>query len=175
MINFFKNWCEGIIVAVIICMIIESILPEGNHKKYVKVVIGIYIVFTILNPLLGKLDTNFTLNPEINFNTIETSTIHSEDIRTLYMNGIEETLKTNIEEEFGYTVNRIHITYDKNYENMEAIHLKISKSGISKIESVEIGEQKSANSNPENYDEIKKYILENYEIAENKIWINRDE
>ena len=43
MIEFFRSWCEGIIVAVIIAMLIEAILPEGNNKKYVKVVIGIYI------------------------------------------------------------------------------------------------------------------------------------
>ena len=33
MIVFLKSWCEGIIVAVILSIFIESILPEGNHKK----------------------------------------------------------------------------------------------------------------------------------------------
>ena len=56
MIEFCREWCEGIIIAVIISIIIEAILPDGNNKKYVKVVVGIYIIFTILNPILGKLD-----------------------------------------------------------------------------------------------------------------------
>ena len=36
MINFMKTWCEGIIVAVMISIIIELLIPEGNNKKYVK-------------------------------------------------------------------------------------------------------------------------------------------
>ena len=45
MIEFCRTWCEGIIVAVIISMIIETILPEGNHKKYVKVTPPVCIKF----------------------------------------------------------------------------------------------------------------------------------
>ena len=30
------------------------ILPDGNCKKYIKVVIGIYIVFTIVSPVITK-------------------------------------------------------------------------------------------------------------------------
>ena len=45
MIDFFRVWCEGIIIAVVISIIIEAILPEGNIKKYVKVIISIYIVY----------------------------------------------------------------------------------------------------------------------------------
>lgn len=33
-----KSWSENIIIVVIIAIIIEMILPEGNSKKYVKVV-----------------------------------------------------------------------------------------------------------------------------------------
>lgn len=49
MIDFLSNWAQGIIVAVIIATIIEMILPNGSSKKYVKVVVGIYILFTIIS------------------------------------------------------------------------------------------------------------------------------
>lgn len=84
MIKFFKVWCEGIIVAVVISIIIESILPEGNIKKYVKVIISIYIVFTILNPILGKLDSNIDFTNSINLDTIQTSTFGTENIKEMY-------------------------------------------------------------------------------------------
>ena len=48
MILKIKSWCEGIIVAIIISIIIEMLVPDGNNKKYVKVVIGIYIIFVTL-------------------------------------------------------------------------------------------------------------------------------
>ena len=31
------------------------ILPEGNSKKYIKVVIGIYVLFTIVSPNITKI------------------------------------------------------------------------------------------------------------------------
>ena len=48
LINWITNWAEGIIVAVIIGTIIEMILPNGKSKKYIKVVIGIYILNMII-------------------------------------------------------------------------------------------------------------------------------
>ena len=43
--EWFSKWAEGIIIAVIVSTIIEMILPEGNSKKYIKVIIrSIYFV-----------------------------------------------------------------------------------------------------------------------------------
>lgn len=170
MIEFFKNWCEGIIVAVVISIIIESILPEGNQKKYVKVVIGIYIIFTILNPFLGKLDTNMELPDSLDLPTIQTATMDTANIQKLYANGIGETLKNAIEEEFGYTVQNLEIDYDENYETIEQINLEIQKQGVAEIEKVEIGNQTKKEESTE-YKEIKNYIVEQYEIDANRILI----
>ena len=52
MISWISSWAQGIIMAVIIGAIIEMILPEGNSKKYVKIVIGVYILFTIISPVI---------------------------------------------------------------------------------------------------------------------------
>ena len=51
MINIIRQWCEGIVVAIVLSVIIELLVPEGNNKKYVKVVIGVYIVFVVINEL----------------------------------------------------------------------------------------------------------------------------
>lgn len=171
MIEFFKNWCEGIIVAVIISIIIESILPEGNNRKYVKVVIGIYIIFTILNPFLGKLDTDIEFTNMINMATIETSAVDTENIKQMYTSGIEETLKMNIEEKFGYKVNKINITYDENFENIENINIEIQNTNIVKVEKVEIGKENEVIEEDSDYDDVKKYISENYELDKDKISI----
>lgn len=172
MIEFFKNWCEGIIVAVIISIIIEAILPEGNNKKYVKVVIGVYIIFTILNPFLGKLDSNIELSNTFDLPSVETSSVDTSNIRELYANGIEETLKNAIQEEFGYTVPSIQIKYDETYENIEQINLQIQEAKVSQIEKVQIGNQATSQETQKDYPEVKDYIAENYEIEKNKILIN---
>ena len=54
MIEWISNWAGGIVVAVIIGTVIEMILPSGNSKKYIKVVIGIYVLFTIVSPVITK-------------------------------------------------------------------------------------------------------------------------
>lgn len=172
MIEFFKSWCEGIIVAVIISIIIESILPEGNTKKYVKVVIGIYIIFTILNPFLGKLDTNIEFSDNFNLATVETSSINTENIKKLYAEGIKETLKENIKEEFGYIVTNVEINYDETYENIESIALILQENGIAQIEKVEIGSSQKEDSENNNYDNVKSYISENYIVDKEKITID---
>lgn len=171
MIEFFRSWCEGIIVAVMISIIIEAILPEGNHKKYVKVVIGIYIIFTILNPILGKLNTNVDFSKQLDLASMETSTnISTENIRDLYANGIKETLKHKIEEEFGYQVGSITIAYDASYENIEKITMSIQDSSVAKVEKVEIGNQSETQTQTQkDYPDIRNYIAENYEVDKTKI------
>jgi len=54
MINFINSWAQSIIIAVIISTIIEMILPDGNIKKYVRSVIGTYMVFVIISPIISK-------------------------------------------------------------------------------------------------------------------------
>ncbi len=52
MISNISSWAEQIIIAVIISTIIEMIIPKGNSKKYIKTVIGIYILYTIISPVI---------------------------------------------------------------------------------------------------------------------------
>ena len=54
MIEFLSNWIQGIAIAVIIASIFEMLLPNGNIKKYVKVILGIYIVFCIIAPFTNN-------------------------------------------------------------------------------------------------------------------------
>ena len=48
MINFLSSWAEQIVLAVIIATIIELILPDSKNKKYIQMVIGVYILFNIM-------------------------------------------------------------------------------------------------------------------------------
>lgn len=39
-------------MAVIIATIIEMILPKNNNKKYIQMVIGVYVLFNIISPII---------------------------------------------------------------------------------------------------------------------------
>ena len=61
--EFLNNWLQGIVVAVVIASIIQMILPNGNNKKYIKVVLGIYVVFQIITPVVNKFfNSNFEIS-----------------------------------------------------------------------------------------------------------------
>lgn len=140
MVKFTNSWAQGIILAVIIATIIEMILPEGNNKKYVKTIIGIYILFTIIYPLLVKIS-----NKSININSVitsankEISKYEANTNITLETNGyIEETYKTKIEEDIkneilqkGYKVTSLNISVEtqkeEKYGQINEILIKIEK------------------------------------------------
>ena len=163
MIIKIRQWCEGIIIAVIISIIIEMIIPEGKNKKYIKVIIGVYIMFVSLTPILELLDYDFNFNKNMNYNTIETSQSINNNIKDIYISGIEENLKNEIEE-LGYEVENIKIYTDINYENIEKIELKIvGKKG--EIKQVIIGEDNTKN----NYEDIVEFINKNYFVDSKNI------
>ena len=91
-----KAWCENILVAVMISTLIEMMLPEGKTQKYIKVVIGIYLIFTILQPVLKFANTSISLENVISELSIENSSNIEEyeiDEQKNYLNEIEENLR----------------------------------------------------------------------------------
>ena len=54
MIEFLSKWIEQITISVIIVSVLELILPKGNLKKYIKVVLGIYILFCMISPFVNS-------------------------------------------------------------------------------------------------------------------------
>lgn len=169
MILAIKNWCEGIIIAIIISIIVELLLPNGNNKKYVKVVSGIYIMFVILNPILEMI--KYDINFENMFNFGETQQVTqtmSQDIKDIYVVGIKESIKQDIEK-LGYNVEILEILLDSNYENIEKIELKVElkEDKVKAVEKVEIGKDKTDSDN--SYSEIIELLKENYLVDETKI------
>lgn len=169
MILAIKNWCEGIIIAIIISIIVELLLPNGNNKKYVKVVSGIYIMFVILNPILEML--KYDINFENMFNFWETQQVTqtmSQDIKDIYVVGIKESIKQDIEK-LGYNVETLEILLDSNYENIEKIELKVElkEYKVKAVEKVEIGKDETDSDN--SYSEIIELLKENYLVDETKI------
>ena len=169
MILAIKNWCEGIIIAIIISIIVELLLPNGNNKKYVKVVSGIYIMFVILNPILEMI--KYDINFENMFNFGETQQVTqtmSQDIKDIYVVGIKESIKQDIEK-LGYNVETLEILLDSNYENIEKIELKVElkEYKVKAVEKVEIGKDETDSDN--SYSEIIELLKENYLVDETKI------
>lgn len=171
MILKIKEWCEELLVAIVLCIIIENLIPKGNNKKYVKLIIGIYVMYVIINPILNLL--NYDLKLEEKFTDLNTYTEVSMDfssnIKDLYITGIEEDIKMKIKE-LGYDIDNIEVYVDENYENIERIELSLSYQINNSIVDPIIIDNKIENKSNKDIEIIKKYINENYCLDEDKIF-----
>lgn len=135
-LGFISVWAQGIIVSVIIATIIEIILPDSSNSKYVKVVIGVFVLFSIVSPIINKFSNNKISN-EINFDSyIKTSTSNSaiatnvnmnneDTIRKIYEENLKVDIKTKITQK-GYIVGNINLeTLNNNEYTLNKIDLKI--------------------------------------------------
>ena len=192
MISFINTWAQRIIVVVIICTIIEMVLPEGNNKKYVKTIDGIYVVFTIVGPIISKINRKESLNLEkyLNYynnnNVIETSLVidNNKYVEELYKERICTDIKTKIHA-LGYNVKTIDIEIEENdeesYGSILKLYLKIDKNqedeykeNIIYIEPVIIDKEKNIEEkeiNDDEVEEIKEYLKTTYFIDEKIIKI----
>ena len=159
MIDFINSWAEQIVLAVIVATIIELILPNSKNKKYVKMVIGVYILFNIISPIINNkdvlsVDQYITQNNIVNDIAIDETTVDKR-LEKIYLEELEKNITGKFEEN-GYIVNKCKIdaVLNSNQKNagIHSITVKIEKTDeTSKL------------------DEIKKAISQEYEISENKV------
>ena len=200
MIEFMRNWANQIIVAVIIATIIEMILPNGNNKKYIKIIIGIYVLFTIIQPIIIKITgesidiSDFNYKKYFNEDILETSTVDFENnnsklIKQAYIDNIKENIKNKIKKK-GYEVISctVDIVEDENkdtYGTIQSISLNIEKqekeleendiSNMVNIENININiSNNSTNANDENKSKLsEKEKIEIIEYLSEEYSINK--
>lgn len=201
MIDWISTWAQSIIIAVIIATIIEMILPSGSSKKYIKVVTGVYILFTIISPVITKftgktlavsdileLDSyvNEIKQKEVSQNLLAEN--NSSSIKDIYTANLKSDIKNKLKQK-GYSANNIVLTVgdDKNYTlnkiELDIEKIKEDKQEVNEIEAVnkiditisntvvENNNNKSSISDKEK-EKIKQYLSSVYEIDEKDILIN---
>lgn len=199
MIKFINSWAQGIILAVIIATIIEIILPEGKNKKYVKTVIGVYILFTIIYSLINKF-TKTNINTLIENTTKQMSTYQENNslkidtdkyIESTYKKKIEEDIRKRANEKnLNITSLNVYIeTEDENrYGMLNSLVMKVEKNETSKknndvnqikeinisknVQNNEIIENKDKTVTEKEVNEFKEYINATYYLEKEKIHIN---
>ena len=202
MIDIISNWSGELIISLIIVTIIEMLLPDNKIKKYVKTVIGVYIVFCIISPFINK--EQFATIFEATQKNLEKIQIESQvssaledsnsSIEALYIQEFEKDVTKRVEE-LGYKVKQceVKIQIDATKENagIHAINLKIGNKTnntttnqveIENIEKVEISinNDEAVNNNNETLKEtedtkkVKEYLSQYYEISEEKIKITQE-
>ena len=73
MINFLSSWVKNLSLALIVVSILEMLLPNNKTKKYIKMVMGLYILFSIIAPFVNNSNV-------LNFNIEDVYSDYSKEI-----------------------------------------------------------------------------------------------
>lgn len=162
MISFISSWAEQIVLAVVVATIIELILPKNKNKKYIQMVIGVYVLFNIISPIIKNKD-NFSVE-KYNTEKYESKAQYEVDqssmdarIEKIYL----EELEKNTQEKFqdnGFVVTKCKVdavldTTKKN-AGISLIIVKIEKTDEN-----------------EKLEKVKNELATEFEISEDKIKI----
>lgn len=193
-ISFISTWLKDIVVLFILISIAELIMPKGNMKKYINMVIGLLIIFTIISPFAKLLKLNFNLEQTV-FNYSKENIFESkennglsiqqeEQIKKIYKEKISNEISELIEEKTDYKVLDIVvgiIEKEESYGEIDYLDIVIgketqttskSKIYVEKVKSVEINSgPKENNVSDGEYEELKELISNSYLVAKDRIII----
>lgn len=143
MIEFLSSWAKGLGLAIVVVSILEMILPNNKTKKYIRMVMGVYILFTIISPFIKNKQTidvsNFEIEKYNNYvSTSEKTTQTSMDkrIEELYIDKLEKDISKKVKEQ-GYDILNCEVEAKLNdsEENSEIskIKLQVKKNESNKV------------------------------------------
>ena len=162
MIGFLSSWAEQIILAVIIATIIELILPNNKSKKYIQMVIGVYILFNIISPIIDNkeefsIDKYKVQDSAASSNYEVDQTSMDKRLEKIYLEELEKNVKTKFEEK-GFTVSKctIDAVLDSSKKNAGIHMITVKLKGSTDSQEAENARLELANE---------------YEIDQNKIKI----
>ena len=136
MIDFLSSWAKSLGLAIVVVSILEMLIPNNKTKKYIRMVMGIFILFNIISPLVENKDildidsidfSKYTTDYEITTNEKLDQTSMNERIAQLYKEEIEKDITKKIEEK-GFKVNNCKVSADlqENDEKSKITKIKLS-------------------------------------------------
>ena len=193
-VNFISSWLKDIVVLFILISIAQLVMPKGNMKKYIDLIIGFLIIFTIITPFakIVKKDfsfdeTVFNYSNSINFreDKVDFQLEQEKQIERLYKEKIKSEIIKLVEEESSHRVKELRVDLmdeDEVYGEIQYLQIVIKgideevkekKILIEKVENVDIKKEPASEikEDKDDYIELKKLISVKYNIEKDKISI----
>ena len=133
MIDYFSEWAQNLTLAIVIVSLFEMLLPNNKTKKYIKVVMGLYILFNIISPFV-KNDFSIQLENIVENSKSQTTSTEAVDqtsmdtrLKQIYKEELEKDIKQKIEGQ-GYIVESCKVDIKiEEQTDIEKITLKVKK------------------------------------------------
>ena len=149
MIEVLSSWAKGIGVTIVIISIFEMILPNNNSKKYIRMVLGVYLIFNIISPLVTNKEV-FNID-NIDLEEVATTTTSSADvnqtsmnlrIKNLYEEELEKDITKKLKDK-GYEVTTCKVTTQISTKEDEETKINKIKVKINKLAEENINVEES--------------------------------
>ncbi|RJE89943.1 stage III sporulation protein AF [Paenibacillus sp. 1011MAR3C5] len=166
MIGWLSDWLRDIIAVILLAVLVELLLPNKSMQRYARLVIGLFILLTILSPILRLLQTDMTsrldagmelwnersISKQVKMPSLEEIQRRADDIQTkrheeaarLTAATLEEAMGQAITSETGAMVERVIVTLawndrQKQNEAPEIAAVKVTLKGSAGSENSESG------------------------------------
>lgn len=187
--EFIFSWLKDIVLLFIIITLVDLVMPKGSMRRYINFVVGLLIIFTVINPFINLTNLNFELDREV-FKNIENISKYDEDIvndqnvqiESLYKDKIAKEIQNFIENSLDYkvssievdinreednfgTISYLKILIDENYEDLEEKNIEIQVKAVTL-------EYKTNTEESNDYWDVKEQISDRYDIDKDLIDIS---
>ncbi len=122
MVEIISSWAKSLGVAIVLVSILEMILPNNKTKKYIRMVLGIFIIFNIIAPFIQNKEAlsltaidieDYTeginsVNSKKSNNETLNQTSMDQRIKILYQDELEKDIIKKVEEQ-GYEVESCNV------------------------------------------------------------------
>lgn len=202
--SFLKEWVIQIVTTFIFISLLEIVLPNGEMKKYIDMIIGLIIIIVIINPFIKFLIKDINIErsilniPQRNIEEYEMDKdvmkLQNHQIVNSYIQRISEDIKSLVEKKTDYTVLKSYIEIkddldSEDFGELKKVYLDLNlkreeiddKKDNIHIEEIETVSLNNTINNPEDIfeskdgDEIKKIISKEYDIPESNIIVQLTE
>lgn len=126
--EFIYSWIKDLVILFIIITLVDLVMPKGSMHRYIRFVIGLLIIFTVINPFVNLGNIEFQLDKEVFKNIDNQSSINEEiiegqesQIEVMYKDKIANELEGFVDENTEYRVSEVDIEIDKTEDNFGAI------------------------------------------------------
>lgn len=157
-----NNWCESIIISMILVLLIELLVENNKNKKYIQVITGIFIMFVTLNPFIELLNNNDFDTDFFKFEKVSAKPYEENELfENVYINYTLERIK-NVLDSYNLNVLDLDFKLDESKENLEKIEVIIKKD-IAKESEDFVSEEKVKNLIKEELDITEDVLIITYE------------
>lgn len=127
MLDGLRNWTMMIAGVVVFGSLCDVILPDGSFRKYIRLAIGLMLVFALVSPFTNLLNVDFyQAEDDINrgrayLQREEMEEKQEVEVMRIYKYNLSQQIKRKIEDETGAVCSVVDCAVEENRENFGRI------------------------------------------------------